>query len=140
LQRQLHPVRHPDVADHRARSSDRERSVHRLAGADALERGANADSVGQVHDGLGCLFAPLLDDVGGAEFARELLPGGVAAHDDDAIRPEALGSDHPAEPDRAIGDDGDDDPERRGRPSAWGSPQTGVGSPAARLGLMFWLC
>ena len=77
--RQLDAVRNADEADHRAGAGDVERRLHRLAGADALERGVDADAVGQLLDRLDRRVAALGDDVGGAELRGELLAVGVAA-------------------------------------------------------------
>jgi hypothetical protein len=42
-----------------------------LAGADALKGGIHADAVGQLEHASDCLAAPLGQDVGGAELARD---------------------------------------------------------------------
>ena len=47
--------------------------VDRLRGADALQRGVDADAAGQLQDGVDRLVAAGLDDVGGAELAGQLL-------------------------------------------------------------------
>ena len=46
------------------------------------------------------------DDVGGAEIARQLLAGLVAAHRDDAFGAELLGGQHAAQAHRAVADHG----------------------------------
>ena len=53
------------------------------------------------------LVAALVDDVGGAELAGELLPVGVAAHGDDPLGAELLGGEDAEQADRAVADDGD---------------------------------
>src|SRR4051794_36639873 len=55
--RQVHAVRHADVTDHRAGPRNRERCLHRLAGADALERRVDADADGHLLHALDSLVA-----------------------------------------------------------------------------------
>ena len=98
---------HADVADHRSGPRDRECGGHRLAGADALKRGVDADAVGELHDGVRGLVAAVLDDIGGAEVARKPLPVGVAAQRDDALGAQPLGREDAGEADGAVADDGD---------------------------------
>ena len=53
------------------------------------------------------LVAALLDDVGGAELAGQLLAVGVAAHRDDPLGAELLGGEDAEQADRAVADDRD---------------------------------
>ena len=47
------------------------------------------------------------DDVGGAEFTRELLTVGVSTHGDDAFGTKLFGCHHPEQSDRTVTDDND---------------------------------
>ena len=76
-------------------------------GADGLDDRVGAEAVGEVLDPGDAVVAALLDDVGGAELAGELLAGFVAAHDDDPLGAELRGGEHPEEADGAVADDGD---------------------------------
>ena len=53
------------------------------------------------------LLAALLDDVGRAELAGELLPGLVAGHGDDPLRAQLLRGEDREQADRAVTDHGD---------------------------------
>src|SRR3954453_2454662 len=105
--RELDSVRDADVADHGARSRNRERGLHRLASADAFERRVDADAAGECHDGLGHLLAAPFDEVGGAELLRQRLRAGVAAEGDYALGTEPLDGQDARDPDRAVADDRD---------------------------------
>jgi hypothetical protein len=72
---------------------------------DALQHGVHAESCAEFPHALDGLLAALGDHVGGAELARERNPVGVAAHDDDLLRAEALGGDHAAQADGTVSDD-----------------------------------
>jgi hypothetical protein len=56
---------------------------------------------------LDCHVATLTDDVGRAELSRQRNPVRVAAENDDLLRAEAPGGDHPAQADGAVTDHGD---------------------------------
>ena len=73
----------------------------------AFENGVRADSVGQRLDPIDAGIAALGDDVGRAEFEREVLPRLVAAHRDDPRGAHLFGGEHAHEPDRAVADDHD---------------------------------
>src|SRR3712207_6718643 len=79
---------------------------HRLLGADGLDHGVRAAPVRELLDRGDAGVAALLDDVGGAVLARQALACVVAAHGDDPLRPELLGSEHGEQPDRAVTHDG----------------------------------
>ena len=64
--------------------SDGDRRLEGLAGADALQGGVDADTLGELHDGLDGLVAALLDDVGGAELFCQRLTVRVTGQGDDA--------------------------------------------------------
>jgi len=68
---------HADVADGSARPADGDRGLGGLGGADALQ------DVGRATPGQ------LAHLVGGAEAAGHVEPCVVAAHDDDAVGPQA---------------------------------------------------
>jgi hypothetical protein len=96
-----------DAADRAAWASDADGREHRLLEADGLEHGVDAEAVGELAHAFDRLVAALADDVGRAELSRQRDPGGVAAKDDDLLRAEAPGGDHPAKADSAVTDDGD---------------------------------
>jgi hypothetical protein len=62
-----------------------QRLVHRLLRADGLDDGVGAESVGEVLDRGHTLVAACLDNVAGAELARQALAALVTAHGDDAL-------------------------------------------------------
>src|SRR4051794_27903252 len=81
----LHLVRDADEADVAAGPGGAQGLLHGLGGADALQYGVGADAAGEVPDAGDAFFTAFGDDVGGAEFEGELLPGCMAAHGDDPL-------------------------------------------------------
>src|SRR4029079_12643730 len=75
-----------DIPDRPSGSGRRDRLLERLVGAHALQHRVGADAVGEVQDLRDPLVATLLDDVGGAVLARQLLPRLVPAEHDDPLR------------------------------------------------------
>ena len=65
------------------------------------------EPVGELLDLRDAGLAALLDDVGGAELARERLTVGVAAERDDPLGAELLGGEDAEQADRAVADDRD---------------------------------
>jgi len=100
-------VRDADVAEHRAGAGDADGRLHRLAGADALERRVDADAAGHVLDLLDRLLPALGDDVGRAKLGGQPLAIGMTRHRDDPLRAEAPGSENAAHADGAVADHGD---------------------------------
>src|SRR5215208_4575283 len=96
-----------DEADVAARSRCVKGLVHGLLGADGFDDGVGAEAVSQLLDRGDALVAARLDDVYGAELARQTLSGFVAAHSDDPLRPELLGRQHGEQPDSSVTDDSD---------------------------------
>jgi hypothetical protein len=66
---------------------------HRLLRADGLDHGVRAEPVREFVDGGHAGVAALLDDVGRTVLASQALARFVAAHGDDPLRAELLGSD-----------------------------------------------
>ena len=75
--------------------------------ADRLDDRVRAEPVGELLDLLHAFLAALLDDVGRAVVAGELLPLRMARHGDDALRAELLGGEDRHQSDGSIADDGD---------------------------------
>jgi hypothetical protein len=96
-----------DVADVAAGAGGADGLHHRFLGADRLDHRVRAEPVGELLDLRDAVVPALGDDVGGAEFARELLAGFVATHRDDPLRAELLGSEDAEQADRAVPDHGD---------------------------------
>ena len=92
-------------ADDRADAGDRERRLHRLAGADTFERRVDADPAGHRQDGMGSAVASLRDDVGRAELTGKSLPSAVPRERDDPLCPQPRSRDHSAQPHSAIAHD-----------------------------------
>jgi hypothetical protein len=82
--------------------SDRDCRLEGLAGADALQGGVDADTVGELHDGLDGLVAALLDDVRGAELLGQHLTVRVTGQRDDPPRAKALGRQHAGQADSTV--------------------------------------
>ena len=99
---------HADDPDGGARSGDGEGGGDGLLGADALERGVDADPAGQLEDRRVRFVAAGLDDVGGAEGAGQPLTLGVAAEGDDPLGAEPVRRQDGGQPDGAVTDDRDD--------------------------------
>src|SRR5437588_2161251 len=96
-----------DVPHVAARARGMDGLQHRFGGPHRLDDGVGAEAAGEVLD-PGCAFvATLLDDVGSAEFERQLLSWLMAAHDDDPLPAEVPGSQHGKKSDCAVADDGD---------------------------------
>ena len=75
----VHVVVDADVAQVPAAAGGADGLHERLLGADRLDDRVRAEPAGQLLDLRDALVAALLDDVGGAVEAGELLPLGVAA-------------------------------------------------------------
>ncbi len=103
----LHVVVDADVAEVSAAAGRTDGLHERLAGADGLDDGVGAQAPGQLLDLGDPGLAALLDDVGGAVEARELLPLRVARHGDDPIGAELLGREDRHQPDGSVPDDRD---------------------------------
>src|SRR4051812_20763141 len=97
-------VRHADVADVSSRPRGADGLHHRLRCANAFEYRVCADAFGQVLDPGHGLITALGHDVRRAEFARELLPGFVTAHRDDAPSAHLLCGQHTKQADGAVAD------------------------------------
>lgn len=67
-------MRHADVTHRPAGPRGLDGLHHRLLRAHALEDRVGANPLRELLDALDTRFAALSDDVGGAEFAGELLP------------------------------------------------------------------
>ena len=67
----------------------------------------DAEAVGELSDLRRALVAAFFDDVGGTEFAGEVLPVDVTAHGDDRLRSHLLGGEDSHQSDSAVADDGD---------------------------------
>src|SRR5437588_12130061 len=96
-----------DVTNVSAGTGGADRLQHRLAGAHCLDYRVRAEPVGQILDPRCALVAAFLDDVGGAELERHLLPRLVAAHDHDSLCAEPASREHAEEPDGSVADDRD---------------------------------
>src|SRR5438067_2456098 len=96
-----------DVTNVSAGTGGADRLQHRLAGAHCLDCRVRPEPVGQVLDLRCALVAAFLDDVGGAELGRRLLPRLVAAHDHDSLCAEPTSRGHAEEPDGSVADDCD---------------------------------
>ncbi len=95
-----------DPADCATRAGDAERREHRLCEADALEDGVDVEAVGEFAQALDRLLASLAHDVRRAELSRQRDPVGMAVEDDDLLGTEAPGSDHAAQADGAVTNNG----------------------------------
>ena len=100
------PVRHADQSDVAAVADAADRLQPGLLGSDALQHAVRADPVGQLPDRSHARLVALCDDVGGTELAGHLLAGRVAAHRDHRGCAQLHCSEHRAEPDSAVTDDG----------------------------------
>ena len=96
-----------DVADVTAGPGRADRLEHRLASADRLDGRVGAEPFGEVLDPGDAFVASLFDDVGGPVGEGQLLPGLVAAHEDDPLGAELAGGEDAVEPDGAVTDDHD---------------------------------
>jgi hypothetical protein len=83
-----------DEADVPAGAGGADRLIHGHLGADGLDHGVGAESVGERLDRGDSLVAARFDDVGGAELAGQPLARSVAAHGDDPLGAEPLGGEH----------------------------------------------
>jgi hypothetical protein len=95
---QVHPVQcdavsDADEADVAAGARGVDGLHHRLLRADGLDHGVRAEPVREFVDGGHAGVAALLDDVGRTVLASQALARFVAAHGDDPLRAELLGSD-----------------------------------------------
>ena len=102
---QFYAMADADVPDVAAGARGADRLQHRLLGADRLDDRV-APSLGQLLDPRHALVAALGDDVGGAEFAGQLLARLVPAHRDDPLGTELPCREHPSRH-RAVADDRD---------------------------------
>ena len=100
-------VRDADEADMTAGACRADGLVHGILRADRLDHTVRTEAVGEFLDATDAVFSAFLDDVGRPESTGERLPVGMAAHRDDALRPELPGGEDAAEPHRAVTDDGD---------------------------------
>src|SRR6185503_15597463 len=100
-------MRHADVADRAARPRRHDRLHHRLLRPDALQYRIGAHALRQLLDALDALVATFRHDVRRAEFARQLLPGLVPAHGDDAFGAHLLRREDAEQSDGAVTDDHD---------------------------------
>src|SRR5438067_2133180 len=96
-----------DVTNVSAGTGGANRLQQRPAGANCLDYRVRAEPVGQILDPRCALVAAFLDDVGGAELERHLLPRLVAAHDHESLCAEPTSREHAEEPDGSVADDCD---------------------------------
>jgi hypothetical protein len=73
--------------------------------ANALEHGIDAETARELAHPLHSCLTALADDVGCAELVRQRDPVGMTTEEDDLRGSEALGGDHPAQPDCAVAHD-----------------------------------
>jgi hypothetical protein len=97
-------VRDPDDADSGAGPGNGEGGGDGLGGADAFERGVDANASGEVEHRLAGILTAPFDDVGGAELTGDVLALRVAAQGDDALCAKPPGRQHSAQANGAIPD------------------------------------
>ena len=98
---------HTDVGDPSARPHELGAQLERLRRADRLDRDVGTEPVSELHDGLDCGAAAVIDRHVGAERARPLEACVVEVDRDDVRRRVELRREHGGEPDRSRADDCD---------------------------------
>src|SRR5436190_21976367 len=102
-----HVMGHTDEANMSAGTRGVDRLHHGLLRADCLDRAVRTETVCQLFDLLGPLFAALLDDVSRAELAGQSPPVSMPTGSDDSVGPELLGGHYPQQANGTVTNDSD---------------------------------